>query len=250
MEKPYEKELTVSYYETDANEALTLQNVVKYLMETAVGHTEDAGYTIEKLASENLGWVVLNWVIRIYSYPVYKEKLRLCTWAKPGSSLQATRYFKIKNEKDEVICEVVSRWALLDLVNRHPVRFSDTMNEAYCCAETAPFEPDSFNPAKENPENLVSERKTVVRRSETDTNGHTNNTVYIEWATNDVPDDIYLNYRAEEIKVLYRNECHEGNEVYIKTYKEEKEDKILMITSMTNAENKVLCKMSSEWRKK
>ena len=100
-------------------------------------------------------------------------------------------------------------------------------------------------------EDLISEKKLIVRRRETDTNGHTNNARYVEWAVDDVPDDVYTNYKADEIRVLYRKECRAGEEVTVKTYLRDAENGIKeIITSMENSSGDILCKISTIWSKK
>ena len=250
MDAPYIRNITVSSYETDMNSRVTIQSIVKYFMESAIEHSEAAGYSIERLTAANRGWVVLNWVIRMYDYPKFRDRLKMSTWAKPGNNLQATRYFVVENEKGVTVAEAASRWAFLDLINRHPTRFPLEMEEAYCYDRQAPFDPGRFKLPAEKEECLISERKLTVRRSETDTNGHTNNTRYVEWAVDDVPDDIYVNYKADEIRVLYRKECRAGDEVTVKTYLENAGDGIEIITAMTDREDNVLCKMSTLWSRK
>ena len=86
---------------------------------------------------------------------------------------------------------------------RHPVRFSEEMEDAYCCDLPAPFDPGRFVLPAEKAEYLASEKSLVVRRSETDTNGHTNNTRYVEWAVDDVPDDVYSCLLYTSITFIY-----------------------------------------------
>ena len=137
MERPFVWNIKVSSYDTDMNAVMSPQNKVKYLMEAAIEHTERAGYPVEKLLEMKRGWVVLNWVIRVDKYPAFGDNLEIRTWARYGSTLQATRYF-IVSRNGENIASAASRWAFLDLEKRHPVRFSKEMEEAYCCDMPAP----------------------------------------------------------------------------------------------------------------
>lgn len=220
-------------------------------METAIEHSDAAGFPVDGLLKMNRGWVVLNWVIRIYKYPKYKDNLKISTWASRGGTLQATRYFTMEYEDGQTAAEAASRWAFLDLEKRHPVRFSLEMEEAYCYDKQAPFDPGRFKLPNELEENLISEKSLVVRRSETDTNGHTNNTRYIEWAVDDVPEEIYVNYKAVEVSVLYRKECRAGDTVTVKTYLENRaDDTKQIITVMKDADKNILCKLSAVWEKK
>ena len=247
MEKPFVNEVKISSYDTDMNSRISIQNVVKFLMETAIEHSEESGYTIERLMRENRGWVVLNWIIKMYDYPKFRDTIKINTWANSGNTLQATRYFSVEGNDGNIVFDAASRWAFLDLEKRHPVRFSQEMGNAFFCDREAPFDPGRYLMPAEKEECLISEKTLVVRRSETDTNGHTNNTRYIEWAVDDVPDEIYMNYKASEIRVLYRKETRAGDKVTVKTYMEDDNDKKIIVTAITDSDSAVLCKVAAVW---
>jgi len=251
LDKPFVDSFFVHSYDTDMNAVISIQNIVKYFMETAIDHADSTGYGIDRLSEKNRGWIVLNWVIKLYDYPKYKDKIKVSTWAQHGSTLQATRYFIMENEKNGYIfSEAASRWAFLDLEKRHPVRFSDNMYDSYCCDKEPPFDAGNYGMPKENDQCLISEKSMVVRRSETDTNGHVNNVRYLEWTLDEVPDEIYLNYKADEIRVLYRKECKYGDKVTVRTYIIEDNGKKIILSSITNEEGKILCKISILGHKK
>ena len=250
MERPYIWKVKVSSFDTDMNAALSPQNMVKYLMETAIEHTEDAGYPVERLLEMRRGWVVLNWVIKVKKYPEFRDRLEISTWAKYGSTLQATRYFRVECSGEE-IASAASRWAFLDLDKRHPVRFTQEMEDAYCCDLPAPFDPGRYVLPAEKEEFLAGEKTITVRRSDTDTNGHTNNTKYVEWAVDEVPDNIYSGYMPAEIRVLYRKECRAGDRVDVKTYiRYTSEDEAEIITIIADINGAVLCKTAVLWHRK
>ena len=54
MEKPFEDVFYVHSHDTDMNAVMSIQNIVKYYMETAIDHSESVGYTFEWLAKEQL----------------------------------------------------------------------------------------------------------------------------------------------------------------------------------------------------
>lgn len=250
MEKPFEDNFVVHSYDTDMNAVLSIQNIVKYFMEAAIDHSDFAGFGIDRLVNEKRGWIVLNWVIKMHDYPRLKNNIKILTWAKHGGTLQAERFFKMMDENGHLFSEAASRWAFLDLEKRHPVRFPLEVDEAYCCDIEPPFDPGNYSLPRENDQYLISEKTLVVRRSETDTNGHANNVRYLEWALDEVPDDIYLNYTAHEIRVLYRKECRYGDKVTVKTYIIEDNCKKLIISSINDKDGKNLCKMSVLFCKK
>ena len=251
MEKPFEDVFYVHSHDTDMNAVMSIQNIVKYYMETAIDHSESVGYTFEWLAKEQRGWVVLNWFIKMYEYPKFTDNIKISTWAKKGNSLQATRYFTMEDENGKVYSEAASRWAFLDLAKRHPTRFTEEMYEVNTCDKEAPFDPGNFALPKEKEEMLVSEKNIEIRRSETDTNGHVNNVCYVQWACDNIPDDIYSGYMAEEIRVLYRKECRYGDNVTVKTYITDYDDnKKQTISSVNDVNGKPLCKIALVWHRK
>ncbi len=250
MERPFVWNTAVNSYDTDMNSVVSPQNMVKYLMEAAIEHTERTEYPVKRLFEMKRGWVVINWVIKVEEYPAYRDELKISTWAKYGSTLQATRFFTVENN-GRTVAEAASRWAFIDLEKRHAVRFPREMEDAYCCDRPAPFDPGRFVIPAENEENMISEKSLVVRRSETDSNGHTNNIRYVEWAVDDVPDDIYYGYIPSEIRVLYRKECRAGDRVNVKTYMRNTDGGMVeTITPISDENGGALCKIAVIWKKK
>ena len=132
MERPFVWNTAVNSYDTDMNSVVSPQNMVKYLMEAAIEHTERTEYPVKSLFEMKRGWVVINWVIKVEEYPAYRDELKISTWAKYGSTLQATRFFTVENN-GMTVAEAASRWAFIDLEKRHAVRFPREMEDAYCC---------------------------------------------------------------------------------------------------------------------
>lgn len=87
--------------------------LLNILWKPPVDHSEHTEYKLDRLLAARRGWVVLNWVIKMKEYPGFADKLKISTWAKPGCSLQATRYFTMEYEDGTTAAEAVSRWAFL-----------------------------------------------------------------------------------------------------------------------------------------
>ena len=95
-------------------------------------------------------------------------------------------------------------------------------------------------------EPTAQQRFTVTRR-DTDTNGHANNVKYLEWALDDVPDEIYDGMTLKDIRVVYRKECHRGDVVHTKTFVEEKDGEWETITFIFDEEETVLAEIAILW---
>ena len=62
--------------------------------------------------------------------------------------------------------------------------------------------------------------ETMVTRRDTDTNGHTNNAVYIDWATDTLSDAFYDGHTLSDMGVAYKKECRRGDRVRIASWRE------------------------------
>lgn len=90
----------------------------------------------------------------------------------------------------------------------------------------------------------------MVTRKDIDTNGHVNNTVYVDWAIDRVPEGIYEDYKLQEIAVSYKKECKKDVKIkVISNIKEIDDNKKLITSKIVNDEDaKILyCKVSTIW---
>lgn len=74
MDYKFEWNNTVSYYAVDSKMKATLSAVMAYFQEIAIMHSDEAGYSIEKLSQQNLGWVITNYHIVITKMPQCRAK--------------------------------------------------------------------------------------------------------------------------------------------------------------------------------
>ena len=126
-----------------------------------------------------------------YRMPAHRETIRLETWSNKCRKMQAERGYYLFDEKGEKIADGMSRWIYMDFAKRKPTNVPDDMIEKYGTNQPPAIEGEKFRmPPMPEGEPKAQQRFTVTRR-DTDTNGHANNVKYLEWALDDVPDEIY-----------------------------------------------------------
>lgn len=216
MEKKFEKSYTIGYFETNAQLTLEPSFLVAYLQDMAISHSDVLGYTLDYLAEQKKGWAVLNWHISIQRMPTCGETVRLWTWAEKCRRMQAQRSFYIFDEQNEIIIRVASRWVFMDLEHRRPTSIEEGMEEKYGNSPVSAIEKETYTLPKEEATDTFSLREFTVTRRDTDSNRHVNNIKYIEWAMDDVPDDIYETMTVDDLKVVYRKECYKDTLVLSK----------------------------------
>lgn len=252
MSKKYEETAVISYYSTDTRLLLTQNNLAVLFQDLAIRHSDSLGYTLHYLGEEQKGWAITNWHIQIDRFPEYGEKVLMQTWSSSCKRMQAERSYHMLDEKGNIIVKASSRWIYMDLNRRRPTAIPKSMEEDYYSGLEAAIENEKYHLPKGEDENLVFEVPLVVRRSETDSNRHTNNTQYIAWAMDMIPDYIYDSYHSYDIGVVYRKECYRNSEVMAKTYVKDIDEGKEVITYFLDAADHsvIFCQVATLWQKK
>lgn len=217
----YEMNTRVSYYHVDPKGFLSMPALLFALQEAALDHCKLGGHDVVSLKDRALGWAVISWHIEIDRLPKLWDNIRIETWTNRHGRMQIQRNYVIY-ENDVVIMRVVSQWILLDL-NERAIKEPIEEFLKYCTDREGVLPKERFFVVTKKSElgELVSTRHEEVRRSDVDTNGHVNNVKYLEWAMNDIPDDVYENLQVSRLKIAYKRECNKGDRVVINTYRSE-----------------------------
>lgn len=251
MRNPYEETVTIGYFEADASLRLNPSALVVHLQDIAIRHSDSLGYTLEYMAAWRRGWALLNWHIIILRTPKCGETLRIATWSDKCKRLRAERGYLVYDEEGEAVIRASSRWAFMDLERRCPTDVPEEMEKKYGSANQPAIPNEKYQFPKEKPGANCQCRDFIVTRRDTDNNGHTNNVKYIEWAMDDVPDDVYNAMIMEDLKVVYRKECYKGDPVLSKCVLEKNEDGSVTVISRfvcPSDEKQVYAQVASIWR--
>ncbi len=247
MDYKFTKEIIVPYFAVNADTHIRIPSLTAFLQDMAIEHSNSAGYTIKKLMDMKKGWVITNWHIIIDSLPKLGDKVTLKTWSSKFRRFQADRGYTVENEKGFISVRAMTRWVFMDLESRSPSNVPESMPEDYKTGASACIENEKYRMSKIDDAEFLYDYEFCVMRGQTDTNGHTNNTQYIEWAIDMVPDDIYNNLACKDLKVAYRKESRRGDKIIAKTYKKLVDNGVDIITVMTNHDNVALCQTESLW---
>lgn len=199
------KNFEVHYYEVDKDQRCTPVALLNYLEETATSHSHAAGYSIDKLKSDNMGWILLRWSVEIDKLPMLNDIITVETWGSGFKHFYAIREYEVRDAKGNNIIKATSLWILFDIERRRPLRIPQNLADAYGVipirAVDDPF--DKLNGCT----NPVTNINFPIKRSDIDTNKHVNNARYIEWIMETVPDDIYNGSIPKKIKIHYKKEA-------------------------------------------
>lgn len=247
--KGYTQEQTITYYQVDQKGRLSPAALLAALQNVAIAHADALGYTLEEVEKRQCGWVVIHWHIAIVRMPKHLEQMRLETWCSKCRGMQAERCYHVYDENGEILAKAMSRWVYMDFVKRKPTTVPQEMIEAYGNKQPPAIEGEKFDMPRQKEGDVVGSQDFVVTRRDTDTNRHVNNVKYLEWALDDVPDEIYDYMTLRDIRMLYRKECRRGESVHTQTIVQSHPMGKQSITRIEHAAGDVLAEAVLIWEK-
>jgi acyl-ACP thioesterase len=186
-----------------------------FLQEAAGGDAARGGYTMERLAEDGLVWMIQWMRVEVDRYPVRGETLAVTTWARRLDRALAWREFDVVDASRARVAVGTSRWAVVDVEARRLVRLPEFVRRSPVPDRPPALDrgPSTLEPAE--PAEL--ERRFEVRRGDLDTVRHVNNTRYVEWALETVPDDVQASSRPSAIEIAFRREATYGDAIVART---------------------------------
>lgn len=230
----YRKVYHIPYYDTDKEGRITPYNILKYFGETSASQTDEFLLDVEEEVS-NYGWMLYRWKVKINKYPKAKEKVYIETWISQLDRFYAYREFVILNEDNKVLGVASTVWLMVDMTKKRPVRIPNTFIEGSKIINERNF--SEFENFKEKLD-IKNHIDFKVRRNDIDYNNHVNNTKYLLWIIEAVPNNIYENYTLGEFEIIYKKEIKYGDTIssgYVK--EKEEEGKVLYTHKISGKAN-------------
>lgn len=171
---------SVSYWNVDRDNLITLRSLFAFLQEAAIRHADQCGAGAHAKAARGESWVLHKMAVSVGRYPRYEEAIRVTTWSTGIRSFKGFREFRVHCGREPVAC-ASSVWLYLNIASKGICRVPREVAEGF------PTRPgDVFFPGLEKlrlgPAAAGSfERDISVRYSDFDANGHVNNTAYLDY---------------------------------------------------------------------
>jgi acyl-ACP thioesterase len=216
--KKYVTDLVVNCYEVDSQKRLKPSAFMDMAQEIAYQAATALHFGYDEMQKYNGAWVISRLHFRFLRAPVWREHIKLFTWAKGTSGPFFLRDFEILDEKGESLVVGTSDWVLLDTIERKLGRDPMALGlvgEDAVCHENAIEElcPKIVMPHGIEPETVGSH---TVGYSDIDFIGHTNNSKYMGWAMNAVDFGDAVSHRITDVRIGFTHETHAGDVVEIK----------------------------------
>lgn len=207
---------TITSYECSADHLMKPEFFMHLCQEMAEEHAD--------LNNLGYGWAVENhkiWVetrgnYEFFRRPAWKEEITLRTNTGQASPLQARRFVEMTDKEGSVLARADLLWVLIDITTRRPFPLKRA-NTPIQHLECPPITEELVCPEwSESPAACVAH---TASRRDIDFNGHINNSAYLVWALDTLPDALTPEGSPTRIHLAFRKECMLNAEVEIQHYR-------------------------------
>ncbi len=176
---------------------ITLATLCRYLLEVADDHAYQLGVDFQTMFQRGLTWAILRLCVEVPTNLKSLSELTIRTWPAAREGLYVYRDYEIASPTGEILGRATSQWVILDLNTHRPVKPPAFLSELYqnLYGDNVPPRLDvsftRWNTLDMTQYPLRYESPIIVRRSDTDINGHTNTASYVEFMEEAVPLELY-----------------------------------------------------------
>lgn len=201
----FESKIKVRVLDIDENHRLTTKGLIGYLQEVAGMHSDIAGYGLNDIPQTNLTWLVLNWKIKVFTYPFFNTTLTIKTWARIITKTHSYRDFEVYDDNNNLIAIATSKWVLVNAKTKSICRITDEIRDAYSYVEKSVF-PIPMDEKVKAPEDSSFVYDYTIQRRDIDTNHHVNNLYYLDFAYEALPEEAYNCLNCNTTEIIYKKE--------------------------------------------
>lgn len=206
----FEKNYEIKYYEMNSISGLKESSLLLFLQDAATQSAETMGFGPSFVFENNYAWYLLKYRIEFENYPLGLDNIKIATKPRGGSKLFAYREFKIFSPDNEILANVNSTWALIDLGSKKMLPITKAI----------PYFP-AFEKREDDlifekiPQlHCVSEKMQFdVCFDDIDINQHANNANYIRWALEPLDNNFRLNNVIKTLDMNFKKEIAFGEKV-------------------------------------
>lgn len=216
MAYSYRHTVVIDSRDTDGTGRCKASALLGHLQEAATQAAERGGFGREVLLEQHKGfWMMTRVWVRLEQPLRWGEELTVHTWHRGGKSAVSYRDYDLY-VNDVHVGEGVSAWVLAHIETHKLIRLStvDIMSRT-----------DGGDLCKELslsklrcPERLTEVDRRPMRYSDTDINGHVNNTRYADFACDVLEKEMLRRERfLRELQIGYLAECRPGEVLVLET---------------------------------
>ncbi len=208
------KNFDITFSDVGENNSLTNKGILRMMQEIAGIHSSIAGYGLNDIPKTGLAWLILNWKLKVYNRPKWSETLTINTWSRSQNAVFSYRDLEIYDSSNNLVAIATSKWLLFDINKQTIAKTTPEMREKFDSIDKSVFE-EKFTERLKEPENSKFVLDYKIERRDIDTNHHTNNLNYLDFAYEALPEDVYKKGEFNNVEIMYKHEAKLGDTLMI-----------------------------------
>ncbi len=212
----FEHNFNIGLRDVGISNKVTDSTILGFLEDIGAMHSDEAGYGLNNIASTGVSWILLNWKLKIYKRPIYKDQLHIKTWSRKTERIYSYRDYEIYNSNNELVAIATSKWVLMNINLMKLTKVTPEIIEKYKPEYNRNVFSEEINFKLQEPSSYISEFIYTVLRRDIDINKHMHNICYIDIAYEALPEEIYYNNNFHDIDVYYKKEIKLGETIKCK----------------------------------
>jgi acyl-ACP thioesterase len=208
----WEENFPVFSFQCDRNKNIRLTSIAQFFQEMAWRHADYCGVGYKGLLEKNVMWLLSGLRIKVINYPAWEDNLKFLTWGNEYVNLFAFREFEILNSQSETLVVGSSSWIVANAETHRPVRITEGLQKVPPITRNVEIE----KPGKITVENEYPTYFDIhVPGSAIDVYDHVNNTKYIEWCMDAVPQLHNQDFKVRELDIRFVHEAKFDDDVRV-----------------------------------
>ncbi len=246
MGQIYEKKYALNYFDFDKNYKLKPTTLMNFLQDISTLHF---GVRTTHLSESELPglWVIVEWQVDLFEMPATVMDLTVKTEPNYFRKFIAYRRYEIADDKGMQLGQAISKWAYIDPTTRKQINIPKLLNDVFevdeNCEKPGKIEFEEMQGATLD----EMTRKSVY--SDIDVNHHVNNVTYIKWAIDALGSELLDQYRLKTLKVSFKREVFEGEEVVVSTEVKETAQSAVSKHQILSSDKTVCVVVQIDWKK-
>lgn len=209
----FEEEYKLGIEDVDSNNYVTNRAILTILEDVACSHSNSVKFGPLHIKETGCTWLLLDWRVKIESRPKYFDKILVKTWSSKKDKLYAFRDFEILDSNGNRAAIATSKWFLMDINSRKPIRITSEHIDRYETEEGKMVFTDEISKIVE-PETYEYQRDYKIERRDIDMNNHMHNINYLDLAYEMLPEEVYRNNNFNNVIIEYKKEIKYGDIVH------------------------------------
>lgn len=207
MEYPkHHTRITLAGKDVDLDGQLSVRSLSQMISDVASEHTPKLGVDRDTMGQIGLTWMLHSIHIRIDRWPRLGDTIEVDTYPSGMDSLFALRCYNIFDVDGNKLIDISSRWMLIDIAKRRPVRPIARLIEVNRGLQLPIDMPQGTLSSKDVPYELKELTTIIPTEKDIDFNGHVTQAMYIHWLVNTLGAEFVSKHTLCEAEVIYQHE--------------------------------------------